>query len=221
MAAAMLSPFPYQDTGAVQSHLQPDCTALYTAQLLMLYQQQMLAAQASVLGDSVPPFLAMPPATDLPREQPPAVVTPVSATATAQRRNRRKKKAKSTPQEEKGEEVERRVDPTDKRLKTEEEFLMDHAVAVDFSKGEQLWEAAAKKGAHASAPPPAMVVPIQEKSVGVLDKEKEKRGVRFAVVLETTVPRKGVPTPSILKDRSRVAPPLGSDSDSHPMEESL
>lgn len=90
---------------------------------------------------------------------------------------------------------ERRIDPTSGMPRTFEEFLMEHALGADFSRGECLWENAERvvDDEDDEGPPP------------LLDEDTiDERRVRFAdvesVVQDARIVRRG----SILKPSSRL-----------------
>jgi len=191
MAAALMSSPQFGFQPAIDS-TQLNETVANQMQQIMAMNIRMMAARA-LMAQQMQTQAQINPVP----KQSPALVVPVAtqapAATQAQRRNRRRKKAKGS--EDKDQE-ERRLDPSDRKLKTRDEFLMDHAIGADFSEGEKRWEAALSKTATPrESPPPAVVVPLATK------------GVRFAEGegLEVTVPQWDGPTQSILKARSKLS----------------
>lgn len=69
-----------------------------------------------------------------------AVITPVSSSVLEARAQKMAK-------------AEQRTDPTDGKLKSLDEFLMDHACGADFSRGEELWKEVGGEELEAEFPP--------------------------------------------------------------------
>lgn len=196
MAMAMMSSLPMSSlplsslpmSSMAQPGFQPAVEPTQLAQILMLRLQMQMAANVNLMQQGQMQGLN-------PMLKPSvAVVTPVETQAQRRNRSRSRRRKTAKAQDEDKDQEERRIDPSDKRRKTKEEFLMDHALGADFSQGEELWEAALSRNTTPRrSPPPAVLVPIPA-----------TKGVRFAEVLESTVPQWDGPTLSILKVRSRV-----------------
>jgi len=204
MAMAMMSSLPMSSlplsslpmSSMAQPGFQPAVEPTQLAQILMLRLQMQMAANVNLMqqGQTQGQMQGLNPMLNPMLKPSVAVVTPVETQAQRRNRSRSRRRKTAKAQDDDKDQEERRIDPSDKRRKTKEEFLMDHAVGADFSQGEELWEAALSRNTTPRrSPRPAVLVPIPA-----------TKGVRFAEVLESTVPQWDGPTLSILKVRSRV-----------------